>query len=74
MTSYTKEYLKKIDDHNKERYDSWCRILDRIGTGVECPSCGEELIETHPGVILTSNPPQKLVHCPKCEYKNSILA
>ena len=75
MTSYSPEYLKKlelksIEEHNKSRFT----FLDRIGTGVACPNCGKELIESQPGVILTSYPPQKLVHCESCDYKNCILA
>ncbi len=76
MTSYSPEYLRKlelksIEEHNRDRLFT---ILDRIGTGVQCPNCGKELIETQPGVILTSNPPKKLVHCESCDYKNCILA
>jgi len=37
--------------------------------GVKCPKCGEELMDTYPNMILTSDPPQKNVHCPKCDHK-----
>ena len=37
--------------------------------GIKCPKCGEELMDTYPNMILTSNPAQKNVHCPKCDHK-----
>jgi len=37
--------------------------------GIKCPKCGEELMDTYPNIILTSDPPQKNVHCPKCDHK-----
>ena len=37
--------------------------------GVKCPKCGEEMMDTYPNMILTSNPAQKNVHCPKCDHK-----
>jgi DNA-directed RNA polymerase subunit RPC12/RpoP len=44
------------------------------GTGIQCPTCGDELVESDPGTILTSNPPRKTVHCQSCNYKNTITA
>jgi DNA-directed RNA polymerase subunit RPC12/RpoP len=37
--------------------------------GIKCPKCGEELMDTYPNMILTSDPAQKNVHCPKCDHK-----
>jgi DNA-directed RNA polymerase subunit RPC12/RpoP len=37
--------------------------------GIKCPKCGEELMDTYPNMILTSDPPQKNVHCPTCDHK-----
>jgi DNA-directed RNA polymerase subunit RPC12/RpoP len=37
--------------------------------GVPCPKCGTEMMDTHPNIILTSDPAQKNVHCPKCGHK-----
>jgi len=37
--------------------------------GVPCPKCGEEMMDTYPNIILTSDPAQKNVHCPKCDNK-----
>ena len=41
--------------------------------GIACPMCKGELVDTNPGVILTSNPPQKNVHCPVCAWSGHRL-
>jgi hypothetical protein len=38
-----------------------------VGNGVACPKCGEEMYDTNPNLVLTSNPPKKSVHC-KCGF------
>ena len=65
--------MKTIEEHNKERINSF-RVLEKVGTGIQCPQCGDELLETNPGTLLMSNPPQKIVHCPTCKYKSYIIA
>lgn len=42
--------------------------------GIECPLCKAELMDTHPNVILASDPPQKQVHCPACGWTGHRLA
>lgn len=37
--------------------------------GLACDNCGEELFDTHQGVTLTSDPPQKEVHCEGCLFR-----
>ena len=36
--------------------------------GIECPRCRKELFDTHPMVVLTSDPPKKSIHCSHCGY------
>lgn len=36
--------------------------------GIDCPKCGEELLDSSPMTTLTSCPPQKNVNCSKCDY------
>ena len=63
--------MKTIEEHNKDRL----KILEKVGTGVQCPQCGDELIETNSsGIMLTTFPPKKKVHCLTCKYENYILA
>lgn len=65
--------LKSLDQWNSEAtVEHWNRtnqFNNSIHNGIECPTCKEELMDTDPNVTLTSNPPQKNVHCPKCGYK-----
>lgn len=42
--------------------------------GIECPDCGEELFDSCPMMTLTSNPPQKNIHCEKCDYSGYRIA
>lgn len=43
-------------------------------TGIACPECGSELIDSNPHSILVSWPPKKTVHCSKCGYKGDRIA
>jgi hypothetical protein len=58
IEEHTKEILRVRGDHHK--------------TGVECPSCKEELQYKEPGVFLMSSPPQAHVLCFGCGYRNTI--
>lgn len=42
--------------------------------GIECPTCSKELWDSDPTMVLTSNPPQKNIHCPACGYRGYRLA
>jgi hypothetical protein len=39
--------------------------------GIACPKCGAELYDSEPMITMTSNPPQKSVHCSECKYKGN---
>lgn len=43
--------------------------LDPVPNGVSCPACGEELYDDAKLLVLQTTPPQKPVHCPKCNWK-----
>ncbi len=67
-----KNKLTKLDEFNSIRsivYDLDKSILSEI----ECPKCGNELLYSD-NTILTSYPPQRNIHCPKCSYKGYKLA
>jgi DNA-directed RNA polymerase subunit RPC12/RpoP len=63
--------MKTLEEHNKEMRERY-RPKD-VGTGIQCPHCGDEMFYTEPGVILLSYPPQKKVHCKTCKYHTTIL-
>lgn len=46
------------------------------GLGIACDNCGCELIDSMPGVVFTSDPPKRSVHCgnPECGYKGYMWA
>jgi len=63
--------LKKLEKHNAERHQNYYAIQNSYKphpNGLECPECGAELWDSNPMVTLTSSPPQKNVHCEKCDY------
>lgn len=35
----------------------------------ECDACGVRLVDSEPGRVLLSSPPQTRVHCPSCGWK-----
>lgn len=62
--------MKTLEEYEAEKKF----IRETNGTGIQCPDCGDELVESFPGTILTSYPPRKSVHCQTCNYKNTITA
>jgi hypothetical protein len=42
--------------------------------GIACPKCGHELLDSNPGVLLLSKPPQLNIHCSSCPYKGTRTA
>jgi ribosomal protein S27AE len=63
--------IETLQDYNRRRQQEH-HYADNSGqptpNGIACPQCGREMLDSQPGVTLTSNPPQKNVHCPKCGY------
>ena len=69
--------MKTLEQHNSERME---RIRNREllnqphPNGIECPKCGKELWDSSPRTTLASNPCQKNVHCPECNYAGYRIA
>lgn len=59
-----------VDQWNDSRYPR----VKTGGNGIECPECGSEMVDSDPGVIMTSAPAQKRVHCPQCKCSTTVLA
>ena len=69
--------LKTLDQYNGERLKVFSAINALNSphpNGIACPKCGSELWDSNPMQTLTSNPPQKNVHCSNCEYTGYRLA
>jgi hypothetical protein len=66
----TNKKLKSLEESNAESRRLAFAMNDNSPkpNGIACPKCGKELMDTNPMSTLTSNPLQKNVHCPKCEY------
>lgn len=61
--------LKSLKEFNSERYkhhESYSNIPRP--NGIACPKCNLELLDSDPSTQLASNPPQKNIHCPSCDY------
>ena len=65
--------LKSLKDHEKDFWERFNFIADSKETpcGIACPKCNAELMANYT-IMLTSNPPQTPVYCPKCGYRGSI--
>lgn len=69
--------LKSLEQFQKERRADWNRVREfqqSHPNGIACPECGEELWDSNPSCTLTSNPPQKNIHCPNCNYRGFRIA
>lgn len=63
--------MKSLDEFNAERREQHGNLemaRKPHPNGIACPDCGKELWDSAPMMTLTSNPPQKNVHCPACNY------
>lgn len=61
--------MKNLKDYNNEASDHFARTDGKpVKNGISCHTCGEELYDSRPNVVLTSMPPQKNVHCEKCGF------
>ena len=66
-----KPKLKTLAEHNAEYWSYHTAMYNNRPqkNGIECPNCKSELLDTNPFITLTSDPPQKRVHCDECGYK-----
>ncbi len=64
--------LVSLEEFNRERREEPAKLP---GNGIACPWCGAELVDTDKdGTLLMSNPPQKNVHCPNCNWHGYRIA
>ena len=60
--------LISLREHNERKFQAFVDPCMPVKNGIECPECGDELYDTNPSVVLTSNPPQYSIHC-DCGYR-----
>lgn len=61
-----KKKLTSLEDHNNWQSSFSNMNLNSnepVPNGIACPKCGNEMVDSEPMVILTSNPAQKNVAC-----------
>lgn len=66
--------LKPLEQHNAERGEFYAFKRNPHPNGIACPACGQELWDSSPLDLLTSNPPKKNIHCPACGYTGYRIA
>lgn len=59
--------LATADDQARAQHHSATSNAPALN-GIACPKCGAGLLDSYPMTILASNPPQKQIHCPDCDY------
>ena len=64
-----------LDDYNaiqRKKYDN----IRPAGyyNGIECPLCGEELIDSNPHYIMATDPPRKNIKCLSCNFAGSRIS
>lgn len=71
-----KRELRTLEEHRAERWKAHEEAMEAMKphpNGLACPECGEELWDSNPTIVLTSNPPQKNIHCPACGWRGYAL-
>ena len=75
--------LKSLEDHDREATSRYRATITKdrfdvnIRNGIECPSCGEELLDIWSSATLYSiydRPPRKQVQCQKCDFIGTRVA
>ena len=61
--------MESLDSWNARRRDVLTPRNEPCKNGLGCPKCSEELLDSSPNYILTSNPPKLSVHCEACGYR-----
>lgn len=62
--------LKSLEEHENQQAEYYNPSV-KIGVGIACPKCSQELYDDSDGMVLASHPPKKRVAC-KCGYSTTI--
>lgn len=66
--------LRTLDQHNERLAEAFRLSGLPKKNGIACPSCGKELFDTSPAIVVPSSPPRKHIHCETCDFKGTALA
>ena len=60
--------LKTLEQYNKEKAEQYNEHAVVLTNGIECPKCKSPLYDTTNIIIYLTYPPQKDIHCKKCNW------
>lgn len=60
--------LTPLSEHQSARLRHHAAQEGSRPNGIACPRCANELLDSNSSVILTTNPPQKSIHCASCGW------
>ena len=66
--------LQSLAEFNRQRKEARFKESQPKPNGIECPDCGEELMDSTPRYIYDSFPPQMAVSCPTCYFRGYRVA
>lgn len=66
--------MQTLDQYNHSRLDFYTNADKPRSNGIACPSCGDELFDSNPSVVLTTWPAKFSVHCNTCDYSGFRIA
>jgi len=65
--------LRTLEQHNARVAEAYRLSGLPRKNGIACPSCGKELMDTSPAIVLPSAPPTRHIHCATCGFKGTAL-
>lgn len=65
--------LTSLAEHNSKAADRYRLEGEPRLNGIACPSCGKELMDSSPSILLMTAPPQKHIHCMACDFRGTAL-
>jgi len=75
-TGMQRKHLKSLQEWNQEQQILWDQAQPAPDkpNDLQCPDCGEELVDPQPRVLIAEDPPAKDVRCLACGYKGRRIA
>jgi hypothetical protein len=66
--------LKSLHEFNRDRRAALRQQEGPQPNGIACPNCADEMLDSNPDAVLLTDPLQKAIHCPTCQYKGYRVA
>lgn len=69
-----KKGLVTLQNFNAERIKLYAEAALSKPNGIECPKCGNELMDVNPNDVFGTDPPTMEVACSTCDYRGKRVA